>query len=62
MFYWNFTFREMSAHPEHDRWLLEALGLPKAPAKSTLQKACGRIPDAWLNDVNKAVLRGKRTR
>lgn len=60
MFYWNFTFREMSAHLEHDEWLLRALGLPRAPAKSTLQKACARIPDTWLKDLNRAVLREKK--
>jgi hypothetical protein len=62
MFYWDFTFREMATHIQHSTWLLEALGLNRAPAKSTLQKACGRIPDTWLKEVNRAVLQGKKTR
>jgi len=36
MFYWGFTFWEMSAHLEHDQWLLSALGRPRASANSTL--------------------------
>ncbi|WP_019177379.1 hypothetical protein [Methanomassiliicoccus luminyensis] len=54
-----FTFEEMSAHLEHDRWLLGILRLPKAPAKSTLQRARKLIPNNWLNEVNRAVLREK---
>mgnify|MGYP000997118180 CR=1 FL=1 len=42
--YRGFTFREMSAHPEHDEWLLNTVRLQKAPAKSKLQNACARMP------------------
>ncbi len=54
MFYWGMTFREMTLRLERDEWLLKALGVPRAPAKSTLQKARARIPTSWLEEVGEA--------
>ena len=55
-------YRGMSGHLRANPEAVARLGLPRAPSASTIQRAHGRMGEAWLKAVNRHLLAGGKTR
>jgi len=48
------SYKKMAIELERDEALLKKLGLPRAPAKSTLHEASAAMPEEWFKEVGDA--------
>lgn len=56
MVYHRKEYREMEAHLKSNEWLLNELGLKKAPSKSSIHAAASKIGIKTLAKVNDAII------
>jgi len=54
--HWGTTLRETCSLVGRSDWLMQTMGLTKAPSKSTLQSTSKRLPVWWLHRVNRMLI------